>query len=105
MVALRSLERMGKDEEEIAAGAWSEEPLNLVFTTVHKQVILNWTPSSFLFPTILHLTLIGSTSQILTTQEAHDQAWPITGSLEVMTQAGPSSTLPSDLYIVLEEII
>lgn len=83
-MVLRSLERMGKDEEEIAAGAWSEEPLNLVFTTAHKQVILNWRPSSFLFPTILGLTLIGSTSPILTTQEAHDQAWPIRGSLEVM---------------------
>ena len=83
-MALRSLERKGKDEEEIAAGVWSEEPLNLVFTTAHKQVILNWRPSSFLFPTTLRLTSISSTSPILTTQEAHDQAWPVTGSLEVM---------------------
>lgn len=83
-MVLRSLESMGKDEEKTVAGVWSEEPLNLVFTTAHKQVTLNWTPSSFLFPTILRLTSIGSTSPILTTQEAHDQAWPITGSLEAM---------------------
>lgn len=38
MMVLRSLERMGKDEEERAAGVWSEEPLNLVFTIAHKQV-------------------------------------------------------------------
>lgn len=91
---------MGKDEEEIAAGAWSEEPLNLVFTTAHKQVILNWRPSSFLFPTILGLTLIGSTSPILTTQEAHDQAWPIRGSLEVMWPKQAQAALFPQIYIL-----
>lgn len=36
-MALRSLERMGKDEEEIAAGAWSEElPQSCLHHTVHK---------------------------------------------------------------------
>lgn len=38
---------MGKDEEEMAVGVWSDKHLNLVFTTAHKLVTLDWTPSNF----------------------------------------------------------
>lgn len=46
MMVLRDPERMGKDEEEMAVGVWSDKLLNLVFTTAHKLVTLDWTPSN-----------------------------------------------------------
>lgn len=98
-MVLRDTQRIGKDEEEM-----TEMCSQTRISILASPQLINWPP--WTGNPILFLCPNGSRSLIFITQEAHDPGLAnhriIRGHV---TQAGPSRTLPWDLYIVLKEIL